>query len=130
MSARITESTGFEDSGFALMSRVRGSNGSLITQAAISTIAYSTYSRDAESNDAFSAGASGTLTVADVVFDELQIDSRWGKDSTGYNFRWDVPASIVADGGKLYRLEIKFTPASGEAFHIVHHHKSLGLERS
>jgi hypothetical protein len=32
------------------------------------------------------AVASGSLTVADVMFDERQLDGMWTKDDIGYNF--------------------------------------------
>lgn len=115
MSASITVGSVWEDSGVSLMARVLVGDGTAMQQADISSIAYSVYNEA----DTTSATSTGTLTVATVVFDALQTDARWTKDATGYNFRWDVPASILATGGATYRFEIAFTPASGEVFHAV-----------
>ena len=112
--ATTHELTVFEDSGFSLMARVTGNDAENIQQADISSISY--YVEDLDDDDA--TPATGTLTVADVVFDTLQTDARWDEDATGYNFRWDVPASLVATGNHRYVFEIKFTPASGEPFHV------------
>jgi hypothetical protein len=126
MSAKIHALTVFEDSGFSLMARVQGSDAANVQQADISSIAYSVF----DLSDTTTATATGTLTVASVVFDSLQTDARWTEDSTGYNFRWDVPASIGATGDKVYRIEIAFTPASGEVFHAVFEARTVGLYRS
>jgi len=126
MSATIHTLSAFEDSGFSLMALLKGTDAENVEQADISSIAYSVY-------DLSSTGSStdtGTLTVASVIFDSLQTDSRWSTDAVGYNFRWDVPASIVADGAKSYRIEIAFTPASGEVFHAVFEVTTTNLYRS
>ncbi|MDH3505418.1 MAG: hypothetical protein OEM58_12940, partial [Nitrospirota bacterium] len=93
-----------------------GGDGAVIQQADVSSIAYSVYDAD----DTSSPGT-GTLTVANVVYDALQTDARWTKDSTGYNFGWAAPASLFATGDKLYVVEILLTPASGENYHVVYH---------
>ncbi len=107
----------FEDSGAALMARVVGNDATLVTQAAIASI-------DCKVFDAVAGGnplAEPAVTVADSVFDTLQTDDRWTADSTGYNFRHDLPASALADGGKTYRVEYLFTPNAGlgEPFFVV-----------
>lgn len=131
MRTTIIEGVVFEDSGASLMARIKGGDGANITQASISSIAYSVFSLS--TTNGVTTGTettTGTLTVSDVVFDTLQTDARWGKDSTGYNFRWDVPASVLANGDTTYRIEIKFTPTSGEAFHVVAEVETVGLYRS
>lgn len=118
MSAVITRGTIFEDSGAFLMRRVTGNDGANIVQADVSSIAYSVYDKD----DTSSASATGTLTVATVIFDTLQTDDRFsdnGGDSTGYNFGWESPASLYPDGDKVYLVEILFTPVTGEAWHVM-----------
>lgn len=109
------DTTVFEDSGFRWMARVTGSDGNDVQQSDIDSISYSVY----DLGDTSSPTATGTLDVLDVVFDTLQTDSRWSKDSTGYNFGWNVPSSVFAEGNKTYRIEVKFTPFDGEAFHLV-----------
>jgi hypothetical protein len=115
-----------EDSGVRWMARILAVSGSAILQANVSTIAYSVFDK----SDPTTATATGTLTIASVIFDTLQTDSRWTKDETGYNFAWNVPASIFATGDKTYRIEVKITPTSGEASHIVRDFPVVALHRS
>jgi len=108
------------------MARITGTDAANIQQADVSSIAYSVYDLDDETT----ATVTGTLTVSSVVYDTLQTDARWDTDTTGYNFRWDVPASVFADGDKIYRIEIAFTPASGEVYHVVYEGTSVSILRS
>ncbi len=103
----------FEDGGASLMARVVGNAGANIVQADITSIARNVYV-----GSTLSVGPTA-MTVATVVFDTLQTDARWGEDSTGYNFRDDVAAAVFADGDTIYRVEYKFTPASGEVFWVI-----------
>ncbi len=102
----------FEGAGAYLMARVLGNAGAAVAQADISSIAYTIYDLD----DTSSSSSDGSLTVANVVYDTLQTDARWSKDSTGYNFGWSAGAALFRDGGKVYQVEVEFTPASGENF--------------
>lgn len=110
-------------SGVTLMARVLGNNGRPITRASLSAITYHVYNvTDAED---VSSG-SGSLTIADVVFDDLQQnDPRWTKDAAdlpgsdgrwGYNFLATLPASLFTAGGDRIQVDIKITPVSGEPF--------------
>ena len=113
-SAMIGKGTVFEDSGAAVMARIVDNDGTNITQADLSAISWNIFDM---SNPA--SATNTALVITDVVFDTLQTDSRWTTDSTGYNFRHDVPAVSLAIGDAQYRLEYKFTPASGEVFHTA-----------
>lgn len=103
----------YEDSGAYLMARVLGGDGSAVQQADVSSIAYSVYDSDDTSSP-----ATGTLTVANVVYDTLQTDSRWTADATGYNVGWSAPASLFPTGDRVYLVEVAVTPASGEVYHL------------
>ena len=113
--ARIHSSTAFEDSGHSVMARVTGNDAANITQSDITSIAYTVH--DLKTGEQTVTG--GTLAKTTVVFDSLQTDARWTADSTGYNFRYDIPASELPNGDREYKFEIVFTPASGEDFTIV-----------
>lgn len=130
MSAQIPNDVAvFEDSGCRWMAYVRGNAGAAIVQADISSIVYSVFDK----SDLSTATATGTLTVSSVIFDTLQtpsLDACWSKDSTGYNFGWNVPATIFATGDKTYRIEVKITPVSGEAMHLVRDFPVAALARS
>lgn len=103
----------FEDTGAVIMARVYGNAGTAITQASLSSIVCKVY--DLTNGDTLIA--TRTLVIASVVFDTLQTsDPRWTEDDTGYNFLDVVEATNFPEGGRTYRLEYKFTPASGQVF--------------
>ena len=104
----------YEDSGAFLMGRVLGNSGALITQSDISSITY--YIWDITGNVEIT---SGSLTVSSVVFNSLQLDDRCTEDDIGYNFGYAAPASWFAAPDHTYRIEVKFTPSSGQVFFAV-----------
>ena len=114
MSNTPTNATIYEDTGITCMSRILGDDASAITQATTSAITVAVFK-----NTSTVATYTASLTVADVVFNSLQTDSRWDKDSTGYNWRYDVIASVFDDGDATYRLEFKFTPTSGSQYFVI-----------
>ncbi len=105
----------YEDGGASVMARVIGNAGTAITQASLSSISYKVF--DLATGE--TALQSGVLTISAVVFDALQTDARWTADSTGYNFLHACPASWFTDANHQYRIEYKFTPASGEVCWVV-----------
>ena len=115
-----TQATVWEDSGATLMARVVGQDAANVTQASLTSIAYKVFDLDGLTPG--TATATGTLVVADTIFDTLQTsDSRWTIDSTGFNFL-DVVAGAAANlatGDHRYRIEYVFTPASGQVFTAV-----------
>ena len=115
MAANVEKGVAFEDTGVALMARVQIA-GANAEQADVTSITWKAF----DTADTSTVAASGTLTVADVVFDTLQTDGRWTRDTTGYNFRHNLAASVLVGGGKTYRIEHAWTPASGEVFHTVY----------
>ena len=112
--ATIWKGEAFEDSGVAIMARVVGNDGENLTQAGVTGITFQVFKLPSTT-----ATVTGTLTVAAVMFDTLQTDSRWGEDETGYNFRYDVPAATLAEGGEVYQFEVLFNPANGEDFFVL-----------
>lgn len=103
-----------EDSGCAIMGRVRNPNGQYITQSTLTSVAVTYRSIIPSGNSTTSS-----LTVADCVFNSLQTDARWTKDSLGYNFRWDVPATIFTRGGGQYGVTFLFTPLTGAPYKVT-----------
>lgn len=105
----------FEDGGYTMLSRIMGAAASAILQADLTSISITVY----DTTDNSTAQAATSLDKTAVIFDTLQTDARWTRDSTGYNFRYTIPATTFASGERTYRAEVKFTPVSGEVFWIV-----------
>lgn len=97
-----------------VMNRLTDRAGNLITQADVDTITYTVYGVGPNGTLEAVTGHDGeTLTVADVVFDELQTGAPWSADATGYNFlhALDVSANaaFVAWGARyliVYRVNL------------------------
>ena len=112
-SAVIKKAKVFEDGGAQCMARIVGQSAAYITQASLTSITCKVFSRDGTNV------STPTITISTSVFDTLQTDDRWDEDSTGYNFRHTVAASVLTTGNETYRIEYKFTPVSGEVFFVV-----------
>ena len=108
-----------------LLARIRSVNGSYLTQASLSAITYAVF--NATGNAPSTVTASGTLTIADVVFDALQTDARWTVDSLGYNLLWVAPGSLFPLGSTIYRVEITLTDSASRKFRLVFHAKTQPL---
>lgn len=106
--ATIERITAYEDSAVTFRDRIIAATGTAIVQADVSSIAYSVRSVA----DPSTVVASGSLTVADVVYDTLQT-TNWTADSTGYNFRAVLAGTCFPLGDIVYRVEFVFTMTSG-----------------
>lgn len=107
--------------GVTLLARIVGNDGELVTQASITSIAYTVWDLTTDE----SVATSTSLTVATVVFDSLQTDAVWTKDTAdepgpddraGYNFKATIPAATITPDGDRFQIDVKFTPASGQPF--------------
>lgn len=106
-----------EDSPVVAMARLIGAGGSYVTQSQISSIQVKVF--DLAGDLVTPTYTDAAISVASSIFDTLQTtDLRWTKDTTGYNFRHTVPASALPTDSH-YRIEYKFTPASGDAFFVL-----------
>jgi len=108
----LIKGSAYEDGGCSIMARINGTDGTAITQSAVNTITCTVY------DSTLTSVATPSVVVGDSVFNTLQTDSRWTVDSTGYNFRYDVAATVMTAPG-TYRFEFKFTPTSGEVYWVV-----------
>ncbi len=128
--ATIHKAKAFEDGPIALMARVIGSDGSNITQSSVTAVTYAVYELDEYGDKVKEITAPAGLTVSDVVFNSLQTNAHWDADSTGYNFRHDLPAASLPEA-KTYQVEYRFTPAGGgDAFPVVWHVEAAELMQS
>lgn len=126
------------NAGVWIAARMRNQAGALVTQASLSTIAYDIVDVQAylDSGDDVTMVASGTsLTISSVIYDSLQQPSEatslWTKDGPGnlgpdktwgYTFATVIGASnfTVARSGHTFRIQVLFTPTSGEQFRITY----------
>ena len=110
----------FKNSTGQLMARVVGDANAAVAQADIASIVYSVYTLDPDDPDdqeVIDGHEDVALTVADVVFDSLQTDSRWTVDSTGYNFRFEIDVSsdeAFPVRGDVYLVRAELKPTSGQ----------------
>ncbi len=108
---KISSCTSFADSSIALMARIENIDDPYLSDvqvADITSITAQLYDVTDEDNRT-AIGDEETLTVADVIFDELQTDSRWSKDSEGYNFFHFV---TVPEIDTTYEYRITLTTAT------------------
>jgi hypothetical protein len=106
---------GEENNPKTLRYRAIKSDGTDLKQADVSSIKLFVY--ETESETLKTAAGGETLTVGSVVFDTLQ---SWDIDEDGYNVRVTVSGTYLTDAGKTYRVEVKITPTSGEAYYLDH----------
>lgn len=123
----VNRQTIWEDGDATEMARfqVNGVNG---VQADVTSIVRKVF--DLASDTPTTAIATDTLTVANVVFDTLQTDARWTKDSTGYNFRDRIAGTNFPTGGHTYRVEYFFTGSASESFFVVFEHPARKVHSS
>lgn len=112
--------TVFKNGSAILLARIVDATGQPIDQAAISSIEYTIYELDPCRPDDLTVvdGHDGVaLTVADVVYNQLQTDGLWTVDEDGYNFRHEVDVAqneAFPKAGSQYQVRYEFTPASGQ----------------
>ena len=103
MSSTPTLATIYEDTAITCMARIQGDDAVNITQSDVTSITLKTFL-----NYGTTATTTTSLTVSTSVFNALQTDARWTKDSTGYNFRFQIPSSVFVAGDSTYRCEFLF----------------------
>ena len=109
----------FAGSSKTLLARVVGDDAAAVQQADIDTIEYTIYEITGTGlrGDAVTGHEAVELVVADTIFDTLQTDARWTKDTMGYNFAHELDVSESAAfpaGGVEYLIEITLTPVTGQ----------------
>lgn len=127
MSVSVKNAVIWEDSTPTFMARVAYDNSGVqtnLTQAVVSSITWTVY-------DKRTSIGSGTLTVADVIFDALQTGTTWtaaGGDSTGYNFKTKLANTNFPEGGKNYRVKFRITLTTGDVGFIGYNASTQPVE--
>jgi hypothetical protein len=106
----ITREVIWENTQPTCMARVEGSTGGNITPSDVSALKYNVFNLSSTAPTV--ALTTGTLSTTANVFETLQTDSRWSKDTTGYNFRAVLPSTLFSGDDQRYRAEFWFTPSS------------------
>jgi hypothetical protein len=107
---------GFQSTPFPYCARLLDWDSTPIIKADLSAISYTSYDLDAGK----AIAATGSLTIASVIFDSYQTDARWGSmDPTGYNFAAAIPAACFPTADHVYLVKIVFTPVSGDAIPVA-----------
>lgn len=101
----------------SLLARIYGADGEVVTKASFSGVsnAITTYVRQMDKTGSVSTT---NPSYNDAVFDSLQTDGRWSKDTLGYNFRWDYDETVFPSHGR-YGVTIRFEDVDGNVFNGV-----------
>jgi hypothetical protein len=98
--------------GFYILSRIKNRAGNWAVQSDIASITVRVV--DEATNELISTSSPA---VADVVFNSLQVDGRWGKkDLLGFNVAYPTSAAETPEPNASYLFKIKFTPVTGAPF--------------
>jgi len=116
MSLKVITGTIWEDGGATLLARIIGWDGNNLTQASLTSIAYSITNMNSNAQ----VVAPTALAVATVIYDTLQTTAIWTEDTTGFNFKHHIASTVFADGFSKYAVEYIFDPAAaGESNFVV-----------
>ena len=99
-------------SGKILTARIETPAGVTATQAAITSL--TVVAKDHTGTVIGSTALDKTAVIFDTVQGSSLSDSRWRKDVTGYNFRWELPASWLTAASPGVRVGLMTDFASGE----------------
>lgn len=113
----------WEDQGVQLLARVMSADNTIIQQSEVTSITCKVFNLDTTTPG--TAVATPSVTVASVIFNSLQEAAgtgRWDYDTTGYNFKHQLPATAFATGNARYRIEYEFDPATAgeENFMLIY----------
>jgi len=112
--------TAHKNGSVTLLARVVGSDAQNIVRADVSSAKYTVYlldDQDADGRTAITGHTDVSLTVAELIFNDLQTDAPWAADDTGYNFRHVLDVSgnqAFQVAGRRYLIEFQLTPTSGQ----------------
>lgn len=97
----------------AIAFRLLDEDGDVYSTGDVSSISYTVALLGLDNETQESEVGSGSLTVGDVLFDELQKPTSWTADTVGYNFRHFTASSLFELEGRSYKLVYTFTTPTG-----------------
>lgn len=89
------------------MARVVGHDKEVLNQGSLASIVRSVFDLSDDPDTPVSGPT--TLSITSSMFNSLQTGAGWTADLTGYNFRDQIPSSILTVHGHRYLVEYKFT---------------------
>ncbi len=118
--AQDIQGTVFKNGSAILLARVVGADGEAITRNTLAAIRYTVYlldDQDPDQQTALDGHVAISLSVAEAIYDTMQTDAIWTRDSIGYNFKHvlDVSAhQAFPIAGRSYRVVYELSPTSGQ----------------
>ena len=103
----------WKGSGFSVLSCVHGHTDTPVLQVEVTSITRTVFRTSGDTPN--TAESTTALVVANCIFNTLQTTG-WTKDQTGYNFRDDLPATVLSQGGHTYWIQYQFVPVTGAPF--------------
>lgn len=105
----------FQNSSVVVLARIKSASGNYLQQADLSSIALEVWRIYSDGRQPGRTAGPASVPIASAVFNTLQTGGLWEKDTTGYNFLHECSNAAFDDEG-VFRIEIRFTPASGQSF--------------
>ncbi len=118
--AQDIQGTVFKNGSAILLARVVGADGEAITRNTLAAIRYTASlldDQDPDQQTPLDGHVAISLSVAEAIYDTVQTDAIWTRDSIGYNFKHvlDVSAhEAFPTAGRSYRIVHELTPTSGQ----------------
>lgn len=97
------------------LGRAVGTNGQLPTTSTVSAIT----AVISDLTDPTQAAYDWTPSVSNVIFNTLQTDARWTKDTTGFNFLDVVPGAAFPIVDHIYDVSYTITPVGGSSYQFA-----------
>jgi hypothetical protein len=70
---------------------------------------------------------SENLVLSEVLYAGLQVDKGWRTDASGYSFKYELPADVLREGGRVYRIEVILRTKTRGPSSIVHEVETSSL---